>query len=400
MRRTPTLVAALACTPTLIAGSLASVDTEETRALVDAMLADAQSRTSLAARAPEGQPALRVWGFTQFRYTYNHREAVSSPDERRDTAGFSMNRARLFFDANPFEGVSARVRTTFGRSTGDASLDQAYVTFTLPDSYKLRVGQFSLPLFRDENISAEKQLAVNSSVVDDYFNQGNVQGVMLSREWDDARVWLAFSDGIRSANNDFDSSFKADAALTARVEWKIVGDSWSRFDDYTSFRGSDLAVMFGGAIHYESGGRDTGTRDDLRLWYGTADLGVEGSGWNLFCAAVGVLSDDDAGDEFFDAGFIAQGGFFVSEQTELFGRFDMIVSDNDRPDRTGDFRTVTAGANYYFFPGSHALKVTGNLVWFLDEQASSLAPASTNTALLSSPDDGQWAFQFQVQVIF
>lgn len=400
MRRTLQLVAALACTPSLLAGSLTEVDAAETRALVDAMLADAESRASLASMAQEGPPPLRVWGFTQFRYTYNRREAVSSPGEQRDTAGFSMNRARLFFDANPFEGVSARVRTTFSRSTGDAALDQAYATLSLPDSYTLRVGQFSLPLFRDENISAEKQLAVNASVVDDYFNQGNVQGVMLSREWDDVRMWLAFSDGIRSSNNDFDSALKADAALTGRVEWRIAGDSWSRFDDYTSFRGSDLAVMLGGAIHYESGGRDTGTRDDLRLWYGTVDLGVEGSGWNLFGAVVGVLSDDDAGDEFFDAGIIGQGGFFVSERAEVFGRFDMIVSDNDRPDRRGDFRTLTAGANYYFIPGSHALKLTANIAWFLDAQASTLAPVSTNTGLLASPDDGQWAVQVQAQVIF
>lgn len=400
MRRVSVLSSVCVAAHALASSAHSSLDIEETRGLIDAMLADAASRTSLASTAPEGPPPLRIWGFTQFRYTYNHRDEVASPGDSRDTGGFSLNRTRLFFDANPFEGMSARVRTTFSRSSGDASLDQAYATLTLPDSFKLRLGQFSIPLFRDENISAEKQLAVNASVVDDYFNQGNTQGVMVSREWDSVRFWAAFSDGIRSANNDFDSSLKADAAFTTRWEWKIAGESWSTFDDYTSFRGSGLAVMLGGAIHYETGGRDTGTRDDLKLLYLTADIGVEGDGWNLFGAVVGVQSDDAASDKYFDAGLILQGGVFVTDHTELFSRFDMIVSDNDRSERTGDFRTLTAGAGYYFFPGSHALKLTGNVIWFLDEQSSTLAPASTNTALLASPGDGQWAVQVQVQVIF
>lgn len=384
----------------IASGSLAPLDIEETRALVDEMIADASTRTSLSAATPARSPSLRVWGFTQFRYTYNHRDGVSSPGEQGDTSGFSMNRARLFFDANLFEGVSARVRTTFSRSSGNATLDQAYLTVTLPDAFKLRAGQFSLPLFRDENISAEKQLAVNAAVVDDLFNQGNAQGVMLFREWESVRFWAAFSDGIRSANNDFDSALKADAAFTTRWEWMVAGESWSRFDDYTSFRGSGFALMLGGAIHYETGGRDAGTREDLEWIYLTADVGVEGDGWNLFGAFVGVESDDSAGDRFFDAGFILQGGLFVTDHAELFSRFDMIISDNDRPEKSGDFRTLTAGANYYVFPGSHALKLTGNVIWFLDEQAATLAPPSTNSALLSSPDDGQWAVQVQVQVIF
>ena len=379
---------------------LALASSDETRALVEAMMADAATRSSLQSGGVEWPKEFRVWGFLQFRYTFNHREETEPPGEDNDTSGFSLNRVRLFFDANPFENVSARVRTTFSRSTGQATLDQAYVTITLPDAYKLRFGQFSLPLFRDENISAEKQLAVNASTVDELFNQGQAQGVMLMREWDDVRFWAAFSDGVRSSNRDFDSDQKADAAFTTRWEWKIAGDAWSRFDDYTSFRGSGFAAMLGGAIHYETGGRSNESRDDIEFIYVTTDLGLEGDGWNAFGAAVVVDSDDAAGDSFTDSGFIAQGGFFLTDRAEVFTRFDIIVADDDRVEQAGNFRTLTAGANYYFFPGSHALKLTGNLIWFLDEEASSLAPTSTNTGLLPSPADGQWALQFQIQAIF
>ncbi len=379
---------------------VALANSEETRALVEAMMADAAARTSLRASANEGPPPLKIWGFVQFRYTFNHRDETEPPGGDEDTEGFSLNRVRLFFDSNPFENVSARVRTTFSRSTGEASLDQAYATFTLADEYKLRLGQFSLPLFRDENISAEKQLTVNASTVDELFNQGTIQGVMLMREWDAVRFWAAFSDGVRSANKDFDSDEKSDFAVSTRWEWLIAGDSWSRFDDYTSFRGSTFATTFGAAAHYETGGRSTEFRDDVDLLYLTADLGIEGDGWNAFLAAVAANTDDAAGDSFLDSGYIAQGGFFVTDHTELFGRFDIIVADDDRVERGGNFRTITVGANYYFFPGSHALKFTTNLIWFLDEEATSLAPTSTNTGLLPSPEDGQWAIQAQMQVIF
>lgn len=400
MRRTIPALAILALSP-LSNGQqdLAIANSEETRALVEAMMADAATRSSLRAN-DDSPPPLRIWGFTQFRYTYNHREETDPPGGEKDTSGFSLNRVRLFFDANPFENISARVRTTFSRSTGEATLDQAYATITLPESYKLRLGQFSLPLFRDENISAEKQLTVNASTVDELFNQGTIQGVMLMREWEDIRFWAAFSDGVRSANKDFDSDEKSDFAISTRWEWMLAGDSWTRFDDYTSFRGSEFAAMLGGAVHYETGGRSTEFRDDVDLLYITADLGVEGDGWNAFFAAVAANTADALDDDFLDSGYIAQGGFFVTEHTELFGRFDIIVADDDRVERAGNFRTLTVGANYYVFPGSHALKFTTNLIWFLDEQATSLAPTSSNTGLLPSTEDGQWAIQAQMQVIF
>ncbi len=402
------MASALVVIGALAAGSVARAaddfalaNSVETRAIVEAMMADAATRTSLQTVAKQdGPPPLTVWGFTQFRYNFNHREETEPPGDDENKYGFSLNRVRLFFDSNPFDGVTARVRTTFGRSTGDAKLDQAYATLTLPDSYKLRIGQFSLPLFRDENISADRQLAVNASTVDELFNQGNIQGVMLMREWEKIRFWAAYSDGLRSANNDWYSASKSDVAVSTRWEWMLAGDSWSRFDEYTSFPGSDTASVFGAAVHYEAGGRSTEDRDDLEILYLTLDFGVQGNGWNIFFAAVGANTDDSGGNDYLDSGYIAQGGFFISERTELFGRFDIIVAGDDRPDDLGNFRTLTAGANYYFFPGSHALKFTTNLIWFLDPQATSLAPTSSNTGLLPSPANGQWALQLQMQVIF
>ena len=72
------------------------------------------------------------------------------------------------------------------------------------------------------------------------------------------------------------------------------------------------------------------------------------------------------------------------------------------PDLSGlnNFGTITAGANHYFIPASHALKFTANVLFFLDKQATSPISPDTNVDLLSSANDGQWALQAQMQLVF
>ena len=246
------------------------------------LLADAQARSS-SALADASFPTVKLWGYTQFRYAFNHRDDV--PDDDDDALGFQTTRTRLYVDSKITPEISGRVRFTFNRSTGAAGLDQAYGNFNLPDQYKLRVGQFGLPLFRDEYISADKQLAVNSSPTNILFNQGQVQGLQLSREFDVWRFWTAFTDGLRSGNTDFTNPKEADFAITGRAEWKIAGDSWARFDDYTSFPGSDFAAMFGFAAHTEQGSQLASGQFVDQLVYLTSDLGLEGDGWNIFLPA-------------------------------------------------------------------------------------------------------------------
>ena len=357
--------------------------------------ADAGSRV---ATLPDAEfPTVKVWGFLQFRYVLNHREDV--PDDEDDALGFQMSRTRLYVDSKITPDISGRVRFTFNRGTGNAGLDQAYGNFNLPEQFKLRVGQFGLPLFRDEYISAEKQLAVNSSATNILFNQGQVQGLQLSREFDSWRFWAAYTDGLRSGNTDFTDPNEADYALTGRAEWKITGDSWARFDDYTSFPGSEFAAMLGFAGHTEQGSQLASGQFVDQLVYLTADLGLEGDGWNAFVSGVFTWVDGSSTGWNTLGGFIIQGGFFVSERTELFARYDLAFADPDDPNLS-DFGTITAGFNHYFIPASHALKFTANILYFLDEQATSPINPDTNVGLLDSAENGQWAIQAQMQLVF
>lgn len=394
------LTAIVAGSTSVIAAAEPPANPDEVRAIVAEMLADAQTRSSgLVPWLTDEPPRLRVHGFVQFRYVWNHREAPPE-DAENDEHGFQTARTRIFVDGEPLDWLSFRTRWTFNRNGGDATLDQAYSVFKLPDGYALRVGQFGLPLFRDEYINAEKQLAVNSSTVNSFFNQGQVQGLQLSNTFEDWRFWTAFTDGLRSGNRDLEDAREADYAGTLRAEWKIAGDDWARFDDYTSFPGSPFAAMLGGAVHYESGATPSVGGEEFDLFYATVDLGLEGDGWNLFAGAVAAYSNAALEEHDTDAGFLVQGGVFIDPRVELFARFDMLMPSEDRDRDPDDFRTVTGGFNFYVFPESHALKFTANLVWFLDPQAGSLPARDTLVGLLEDDADDQWALQVQAQLMF
>lgn len=359
-------------------------------------LMDAQSREQALAAEPS-YPQVKVWGFLQFRYDFDHRE--DSPDGNDNAEGFQTARTRLFIDSKITEDISTRIRFTFNRATGNPSLDQAYGDFKLGDDFKLRVGQFGLPLFRDEYISAEKQLAVNSSPTDVVFNQGQSQGIQLSHQGTSLRYWLAFDDGLRSGNTDFTDPRQANFAFTTRVEWMFAGNDWTRFDDYTSFPGSTFAAMVGLAFHTEQESQLVTGQVADQLYYITTDLGLEGDGWNAFLAGVFTWVDGSETGWITASGLIVQGGFFVSKQAEIFARYDLVIADRDQPD-LNNFGTITAGFNYYFIPDSHAIKFTANALWFMDKQATSLMPEDTLVDVLSSSKKGQWAIQAQMQFIF
>lgn len=388
-----------------------SPDADEVRALVAEMIADARTRTSLVSetaghdgrffvQSEDGAFRLTIHGFTQFRYTANWRDI--DPAQGDDwSGGFAVQRSRLFFEGHVHEDIAYRVRTGFSASTGLATLEQAFMTFSLPDEWKLRAGQFSLALFRDDWIEAARQLAVNSSAVNVLFGQGQSEGVQASRQWEDVRLWAAFSDGISTQNTDVPGN-NADAALTSRFEWRIAGD-WSRFDDYTSFRGSDFAMLFGAAVHWETNRPELAQLATDNLIYTTADLGVEGDGWNLFAAFVyvyrtGSLADDPTLDHANDAGVILQGGFFISDHVELFARYDHYFAD-DNYQTVNDITTWTAGFNWYAVPGSHMLKFSANVLYAPDSVNGTAIENNTSVGLRTS-DGEQWVFQAQMQVMY
>jgi len=417
---------------------------DKDRAYAAELVADAGSRASLLQGGGgagfdgsgfnisdgTGNNVLYVGGAAQFRYTADFRddEVNDTDGDGEDdganndfTHGFSTPNTRIWTWGHVWsKDLTYKIRL-YTNDGGDITLEDAWGEYAFEGGLAFRWGQFKLPLLREENIESEHQLLVDRSVVNQRFSQGYSQGIQLSYTSDSFRVVGAFSDGLGTAGTDFNSGAESDYALTARFDFKIAGDSWNRFNDFTSWRSQEFAALVGGAIHWQDGGETGGTSDIETLRY-TLDGSVEGSGWNLYGAFVGDSIEAGEGGDTDTFGGLLQGGVFVTDQVEIFARWDAIFLDDDSSgDGDGgnddDLHFLAAGVNYYISPESHAVKFTGQVGYAVnssngvffggsdggtpdDSSDDAAGFGSTSNGFLGQSEDGEFNIQLQMQVMF
>lgn len=407
----------------LATGAMAQNSLDLDRAYSAELNADAAARTSQLQGGTAGNDGffyvgdgsgnyrLNMSGLIQFRYAVNIREDQGTPDND-DTIGFSLPRTQLRWHGNI---INPNWKFYVQLETADESFDLQYAygqyDFENMEGGFLRFGQFKLPILSEELIAPEFQLAAERSVTNEFFSQQYSQGLMFGYMSDAFAVHAAFSDGVSTANTSFNSAAEADFALTARVDVKIEGD-WERFDDFTSWRGDDLAARIGGAIHWETTG-DTNPElaSEVDFLMYTIDGAVEGNGWNLYAAFIGSNTDVSGGGDFDNFGGVLQGGVYLAEQWELFGRWDALFLDEDvlAPSVDDDLHFITVGVNYYFVPMSHAAKFTLDTVWSLNETSTAFGMPTTSgsfgadprlTQILGDSEDGEFLIRAQVGLAF
>jgi phosphate-selective porin len=413
--------AAIGLTGTAFANQNAWSDqnADEVRALVAEMMNDAQTRSSLLQSgataghdgkffigSADGNFRLNVGGQIQFRYLANFRDDAFNDDPATDrneadddtTLGFQTRRTKIWFEGHIFDpNLYYKVVGAFDRGDdGVFELEDAYVGYKFDNGLDVRWGQFKLPFMREELVSSTKQLAVERSNTNEFFNQGRSQGVQVAWMNEQFRATGAFSDGFNSANTDFTQD-RSDFAFTGRVEYLAMGD-WKQFEQFTSFRGTADGLMLGGAIHWQDDAEEVDNPIDDFFAY-TLDVSWQSDGWNLFGALTGasVSGDGPAGDSD-PFGFVVQGGVFMSEDWELFARYDFTDGD-----ALNDYSEITFGVNYYMH--KQAAKFTFDVVWALDETIDNAggptsAVISTGTGLLASQESDQFVLRAQFQLVF
>lgn len=113
------------------------------------------------------------------------------------------------------------------------------------------------------------------------------------------------------------------------------------------------------------------------------------------------MIDPSTGNSLDDFGVVLQGGIFVADQWELFGRYDVsIPDDNDRAGDFSAFSTITLGVNHYLTPESQAAKLTIDALYTPDKQSESITPASTITGVLADSEGDQFNLRLQFQLVF
>lgn len=408
MNKTASMMAIAALTTACGSSTALATDSDSVRALVAEMIADAESRSSLLQSggtaghdgnfflsSTDGNFTLKMSGQQQTRYSMNFNDDSAQDDF---TPGFSLPRTALRFEGQVFGEFGYAVQGVFNSAGGGFTLEDAYMHTDLGDGLTLLWGQLRMPVLWEDMLSEKYALAVDQSVVNAVFGQGRSQGIWLHQSNEDFRWWAGFSDGVQSANTAFGAS-PADWALTGRIEYKAAGD-WSQFNQFSSARGSEMGLKFAAAAHWQQS-PDAPAVPQTDVFAYTFDAMLAEDGWNLFAQFLGFHTDPDVGTETHDLALVLQGGVFVSDDWELFGRYDVIMPDSDRP---GDdnFNTLTAGANYYIH--GQAAKFTIDVSWYLDDVAGNdlvagIAPNS-GLALMPSTEEDQVAIRAQFQLLF
>jgi hypothetical protein len=395
----------------LVLSGVALADDSTQRAAQAELVADASSRSSFAGAdgasgwkngkfsiSDGGPNVLNIGGYTQLRYNGNFR--TDQPDGDEYTGGFQVQRARLKMDGSVWnKALTYNVMTELSGSSG-ATLMDAEAKYTFENKTFVRMGQYKPVFNREELVSDTGQLDVERSVTNSVFTMARSQGIGIGWQNDKVRLGADITDGTNNLNTSWDSPKEADFAINGRAEWMFAGKDWKRFSDFTSWRGAEYAGLIGAAFDYESYGDTGGGAADKSLMKAAADVSVEGGGWNAFAAVLWQQNDPDSGEESEAVGVVAQAGVFVTEQVEVFGRYDGIYPNEIAgPD---DFNTATVGANYYLSPNSNAVKLSADVIYYFDPEADcAIVPApSTTLNLLPDSEGDQVAFRIQLQVVF
>jgi hypothetical protein len=445
MTQTNKLVFAAGFAMSLAASAFAA---DNNRAYAAELLSDAGARVSLLdggsgydrggfmIGSADGNNTLYVFGSAQTRYYANFRDEDSAGEENDFTHGFETRLARIGVRGSVWEkNFTYQVRGEFN-NTGEFGLETAFAHYRWDNGFGILAGQFKHALFREAIIDNEYQLAVERSVTEGLFTGGGYsQGIQFTYESDAFRLWAGFTDGVSSSNTPFNSGTtragftdggEADYALNVRGEFKVMGSNWERFNDFTSWKSAeDTGVIIGAAVHWQQSGDTGGTGGvdgdgnevpGLDALYYTLDVQAEGQGWNAFAAFLGAHQDSDVEgvDGTDNFGGVVQGGIFVTDQVELFARWDgVFFDDGEGEEDVDDQHFLTAGVNYYLSPESHAAKFTADVVYAFESTAGFFAPADTdagipggalaggtNYGLLGDGDDGEFALRLQLQVVY
>ena len=320
-------------------------------------------------RAPDDSFSLQPNAQFQFRFTANSRDDDAVGDDLQD--GFEVRRAKFSFAGNVInKDTTYNLQWETSESSGDVTLEEAWVRFKLQDDLHLRLGQVKDDVFHEETVSSKRQLAVDRSLLNEILGGGEtdyVQGARL--EWDatDAlRLNAMIHDGYNSDNTSFvedgGSGFTGveptEWGFSGRVEYFARGaDAKKQYDDFSAIKNKSDLLVFGLGADYSIAG------DSHALFHG-ADVQWETTdGLAVYGGVVGLEREIDANDpaspgSTYDWGFIVQAGYMLNEDWEIFGRWDITFLDDEllAPTDEDTINEFTVGFNRYL--NGHNAKFT------------------------------------------
>jgi len=448
----------------------------DTRSSLQATAATSGYNNGFFIASPDGNFKLQVNGQVQVRSSYawatnsswNAARAVD-PNATKAQYGTEIRRAKLSFSGNvvdpswqyrvtmaylpqgsQFATLSSSPYTTAGANSGNgsastANLEDAYINKDMGNGMSLMMGQFKSPFLREELVTSANQLGVERSVVNQMFSTGWTDGIQFTAKNDSLMGMFSFNNGGNNANfatqnmSNTDTGAFTQYAITGRVQWLAFGN-WAQFNDMTSMRGGGQGLMIGAAFNWQHGGNqnsdttsslfgDSGVASgntDAGFFTYTADASWDLGGANLYGAFFGNFTSSlpteqpggTNGSSIQSYGALVQGGYFISDNTELFASWQWYetVNQNSGTNTSNDpmvspgnvfsaqmNNIYSAGVNVYL---TKNVKFTFDAGWAMNGIVYNggiynQAVAGTNYQVSgNSSNGGEWVGRAQVQLVF
>ncbi|MBT4530930.1 MAG: hypothetical protein HOC27_06965 [Phycisphaerae bacterium] len=408
-------------------------------ALVQDILADSDQRVNLYGdgsmmgwndgfhlSSADGLFGLNIGGLMQqqFMSRWQGTDTASISTYDKWSHSFGMSRTELNFGGHVYgKGTRYYFELGWGRNdpyslTGQSLLMSprlwdAWIEFHLNNETSVKIGQFTLPFTREGLVSAPYQMAVFSSLVEYRMGLEQSQGVELDWQSDDRKFALAVSNGspalfqvaLWGATDPTPpwSALSSDTlySITMRHEWKLLGN-WDQFNQFTSPPGSERGVMIGIAGHRQNiesnSPEPIGGFPDGVFWGVTGDITMQFDGASLFASVIYERMKDFS--PFLPRinllAFVAQGSTYITNQTELFARWESGGPDEEALG-ADIMQIATIGVNHYV--DGQDMKFTADLGFSFGEISATMANSMSGWAI-DARRRNQMVLRTQLQLMF
>jgi len=350
-----------------------SFNAKDVDTTVDSVIRDADRRTQLLAqdtafmggwdngfkiRSADGNFMLHPWFQFQFRNVTNYRQDAKQGGNGDDIQnGFELRRMKFGFDGNVF---SPDLTYTFlwatNRHNGVPELEDGWVKYKFADGLAVKAGQIKNPLDHEQIVSSKYQLAVERTLVAGTFVNGDdyVQGVSLIMDNGGAvRGEAAFTDGIRSQNQNFQdypsvtsgNSPNSDWGAAGRVEYKVFGD-WKGYDQFSAQGLKHDLLVFGAGADYTEFGHTGALTHVADVQYTLVNgFSIYGAYLGRYTARNSAAADSDT----YDSTVRVFASYMVNDKLEPFVQYQYINFDAAElaPGTENTVHDITVGMNYY-----------------------------------------------------
>lgn len=375
------------------------------------LLAGIDDKGKIFLKSASGDFTTQFSGQIQFRYLWNSMADTAARSDSR--SGFQARRMKFGIKGTMGEKWGYKFVLATNRGTGPGGgntfTEDAYITYDLGEGWSVLAGVNKLPFARQELISSTAQVAVDRSLVTEFFTLNRSDQATLNYKNDAIKFNLALSDGGNADFTGFGADASNDFAVTSRIEWMAMGDDWGA--GKTEFAGVEEDALFlAAAAHYEvadGGGAapvaDAGLAWTLEALYKTGDV-------SFSTALFGNHTSNNGAADTDQYGLYLQGNYKIDSEYDVFARWEWIDDDGVAGAGVEQIQAITVGANKHF---TKRIKLTGDLVWIYagdnpaadgnaingGELSSGLGLSGTGFAPGSGHDD-QIAFRLQLQLLF